>query len=71
MQQLPGQNQWSTEHGAVALPIGIPVISHEGCRERVSECLALVLTSSPRDVACVCLCLLVFLYDTSVCNGFV
>jgi len=36
MWQLPGQNQWSTEHGAVALPIGIPVISHEGCRERVS-----------------------------------
>lgn len=60
MRQLPGQNQWSTEHGAVALPIGIPVISHEGCRERVSECLVLVLTLSPRM-------LLVFLYNTCVC----
>ena len=43
MRQLPGQNQWSTEHDAVALPVGVPVISHEGCRERVSKCFALAL----------------------------
>lgn len=37
MAPLHGRNQWSTEHVAVALPRGIRVISHEGCRERVSE----------------------------------
>lgn len=43
MQPLPGQQNWSTEHTAVALPHGIPVISHEGCRERVSKCILFTL----------------------------
>lgn len=42
MLQLPDQKQWSTQHDAVALPAGIPVISHEGCRERVSKLLILL-----------------------------
>lgn len=39
MTSLEPRQQWQAEHPAVALPPGIPVISHEGCRERVSELL--------------------------------
>lgn len=36
MTALEGQDEWQSEHAAVAMPHGVPVISHEGCRERVS-----------------------------------
>ena len=36
MVALEGRAEWQSEHAAVALPHGVPVISHEGCRERVS-----------------------------------
>ncbi|DBA66794.1 TPA: hypothetical protein ACH3X2_001936 [Trebouxia sp. C0005] len=36
MTSLEPREQWQAGHPAVALPPGIPVISHEGCRERVS-----------------------------------
>ncbi|KAL3158693.1 hypothetical protein ABBQ32_011434 [Trebouxia sp. C0010 RCD-2024] len=35
MTALAGSPDWQSEHAAVALP-GVPVIAHEGCRERVS-----------------------------------
>ena len=35
MTALEGTPKWQSEHPAVALP-GVPVIAHEGCRERVS-----------------------------------
>jgi len=37
MTSLEPREQWQAGHPAVALPPGIPVISHEGCRERVSK----------------------------------
>lgn len=36
MTALAGSPDWQSEHAAVALP-GVPVIAHEGCRERVSK----------------------------------
>lgn len=35
MAALEGRPRWQAEHPAVALP-AVPVIAHEGCRERVS-----------------------------------
>jgi hypothetical protein len=37
MTSLEPRDKWQVGHPAVALPPGIPVISHEGCRERVSK----------------------------------
>ena len=48
MTALEPQQQWQAEHAAAALPPGIPVIAHEGCRERVSESLLLSLQFSDR-----------------------
>ena len=36
MTALEPCNDWQSQHAPVALPQGVPVISHEGCRERVS-----------------------------------
>ena len=43
MTALEPRQQWQAEHAAAALPPGIPVIAHEGCRERVSKPLVLSL----------------------------
>ena len=37
MTSLEARQQWQTQHAHVGLPAGVPVISHEGCRERVSK----------------------------------
>ena len=37
MTSLEARQQWQTRHAHVGLPAGVPVVSHEGCRERVSK----------------------------------
>lgn len=46
MTSLEPRQEWQSEHAAVSLPPGIPVISHEGCRERVSKLSCTLYTTA-------------------------